>query len=177
MLVESPTFVPLPSALGNRALLRQGADLVRQLDPARFAQARPGHSSVGAQFRHVLEHYAAFLAGLACGRVDYDARPREAALEREPTLAAHAARRYAAAMDAFDLASGDAGIEVQSDAGAADGRADWRATTIGRELQFLSSHTVHHYALIRLLLELDGVATDASFGVAPSTLAHRVAHG
>jgi hypothetical protein len=43
-------------------------------------------------------------------------------------------------------------------------------------LQFLCSHTVHHFALIKLLLDGTGVDLAPEFGVAPSTLAyHRTA--
>jgi hypothetical protein len=48
---------------------------------------------------------------------------------------------------------------------------DWSRSTIKRELQFLVSHTVHHFAIIKPLLLRDGVAVDDRFGVAPSTLA------
>jgi hypothetical protein len=41
-----------------------------------------------------------------------------------------------------------------------------------RELQFLLSHTVHHYALMALILRLQGFNPAAEFGVAPSTLQH-----
>ena len=61
--------------------------------------------------------------------------------------------------------------------GEEDGVPDWRPSSVGRELQFLVSHTVHHYALIRLLLEDHGIYAGEEFGVAPSTLAHqRAAH-
>jgi hypothetical protein len=46
------------------------------------------------------------------------------------------------------------------------------ASTVARELQFLLSHTVHHYALIALILRLQGFEPGEEFGVAPSTLAH-----
>jgi hypothetical protein len=37
------------------------------------------------------------------------------------------------------------------------------------------SHTVHHYALVKLLLEDAGVDAGAEFGVAPSSLAYQAA--
>ena len=44
-----------------------------------------------------------------------------------------------------------------------------------RELQFLVSHTIHHYALIGVLLAAEGFDVSLEFpefGVAPSTLTH-----
>jgi hypothetical protein len=46
----------------------------------------------------------------------------------------------------------------------------WAASSLARELQFTLSHTVHHYALIALILRLQGFAPPADFGVAPATL-------
>ena len=48
----------------------------------------------------------------------------------------------------------------------------WSNSTIRRELQFLVSHTVHHYALIGLILKTMDVSVPENFGVAPSTLKH-----
>ena len=42
-----------------------------------------------------------------------------------------------------------------------------------RELQVLSSHTIHHFALIAMTLTALGVPIDPDFGVAPSTLRYR----
>ena len=42
------------------------------------------------------------------------------------------------------------------------------SSTLGRELEFAVSHTIHHYALVRERLR--GVDFDPRFGVAPSTL-------
>jgi hypothetical protein len=41
----------------------------------------------------------------------------------------------------------------------------------------LLRHTVHHYAIVRLLLAERGVECDPDLGVAPSTLAYRQATG
>jgi hypothetical protein len=43
---------------------------------------------------------------------------------------------------------------------------------MARELGMLLSHTVHHYALIAMLLRARGIEPPADFGVAPSTRAH-----
>lgn len=48
----------------------------------------------------------------------------------------------------------------------------WVLSTLERELQFLASHTVHHYALIALTLRAQGVTVGTDFGMAPSTLRH-----
>ena len=55
---------------------------------------------------------------------------------------------------------------------AAD-ESSWGTSSVERELQFLRSHTVHHFALIAVILRLSGVEPDEQFGVAPSTLRYR----
>ena len=46
-------------------------------------------------------------------------------------------------------------------------------TSLARELEFLVSHTVHHYALVAVLAHAHGVIMPADFGMAPSTLKYR----
>jgi hypothetical protein len=43
-------------------------------------------------------------------------------------------------------------------------------SSVGRELQVLSSHTIHHFALIAFTLRVLGIEVDRNFGMAPSTL-------
>jgi hypothetical protein len=63
--------------------------------------------------------------------------------------------------------------EGEADTGAG---AEWNRSTARRELRFLLSHTIHHYALIALSLGTRGFEIPealSGFGVAPSTLRHR----
>ena len=64
-------------------------------------------------------------------------------------------------------------LTVRSDtpAGAQGAEATSRST-LHRELQFLVGHSVHHFALIALILRQEGFDPGREFGVAPSTLAH-----
>lgn len=162
-------------ARANAALLRQGMVALSQMEVAQFRTSpRPDASPIGAHFRHVLEHYQAFLDGLDGGRVDYDARPREAALEQDIELALSTAEEVALRLDFLEERPRwrQLFINAASEAGLTD-RHDWTASTVGRELGFLLSHTIHHYALIKLLAADHGLMLDADFGVAPSTLRHR----
>jgi hypothetical protein len=45
----------------------------------------------------------------------------------------------------------------------------YMTSSVGRELQVLSSHTIHHFALIAVTLKALGVYIDSDFGMAPST--------
>ncbi len=159
---------------GNRQLLHQGLVLLARLDQGEYGDPRGSWAPVGAQYRHILEHYFSFLDGLPEGRVDYDARARDLLLERDREAAAEATRAILARLDALDPGA-DLPVLVQMDTGGSEESPDWRSSSRGRELQFLCSHTVHHFALIKLLLD-GAVDLGAEFGVAPSTLAHQRVH-
>lgn len=155
----------------NRRLLDQALGMLARLSERRYAERRGGWAPVGAQYRHVLEHYQCFLEGLAAGAIDYDGRRRDPALETSPARAAEATRAVQAALVPLTGADGGRPLRVQLRTAADAPAPEWATSTLARELQFLVSHTVHHFALIRLLLdgELD---LGSDFGVAPSTLAH-----
>ena len=42
-------------------------------------------------------------------------------------------------------------------------------TTEIRELVFVGSHAVHHYALISIIAQLQGIETEENLGIAPAT--------
>ena len=149
---------------GNRVLLRQGLAMLDSVSDAQYAR-------IGPHYRHALEHYLAFFGGLSGGRVDYDARERDAVLERSRDAALEATRRCLVSLDALaGVPEQSLQIQMETETG---GPADWRVSSAGRELQFLGSHTVHHFALIKTLLpELPGLG-GPEFGLAPSTLTHQ----
>lgn len=162
----------LAAIRGNCRFLEQGVALLRRIPLEAYrAPARPGWSPVGAQFRHVLDHYQAFIEGWETGAIDYDARRRDPGVERDPAEALARAEAAIAALERIHGEDANRPVAVQMDPGGGQHLPDWRPSTVGRELQFLVSHTVHHYALIKLLLEDAGVKLPPDFGTAPSSLA------
>ena len=55
----------------------------------------------------------------------------------------------------------------------AAGNPQWSPSSIARELQSLKSHTTHHYALIAVLLRLQGIEPHEEFGVSMATIRQR----
>ncbi len=153
----------------NVAVLLQGGELLDSLSSDVYAREGrfDARSGIGAHFRHCVEFYASFLDGVRSGRVDYGARPRDRRLERDRELARNRMWEIANALDALDGADAEAPLVVRAEGVAHD---EWSCSSVGRELQVLSSHTVHHFALVALLLRLEGVEPPEEFGVAPSTL-------
>ena len=157
----------LPAA-ANVQVLRQGSDLVAQLDDATFRR------SVGPQLRHTLDFYASFLRGLPAGRIDYDTRERDPLVESSRRIARERCAALIAALEEIDAGTTERLIEVRTEADTlAPGEPEWCPSSVRRELQFLLSHTVHHNALLKEQLRTRGHALGDDFGVAPSTLQHR----
>jgi len=158
----------------NIEWLRQALLLVEQVEDTNFTTSPAGMAphKVGGHLRHVLEFYECFLDGLERGTVDYDARRRCESLERRRSLAKAAIVSIISRLELVRHRPMDADLSVHME----DAEAGvLLASSVGRELQALSSHTIHHFALIAMVLRLHGVATEPNFGVAPSTLRHQAA--
>ena len=124
-------------------------------------------SSIGSHVRHSLDHVAA----VACGsdRLDYDTRQRGTDVERSRTSARMRIDELTAELS--KLISADAGRVVRIAAVVdVDGPMVELQSTLGRELAFVISHTVHHHAMITAAAKLAGVMLPERFGLAPSTI-------
>lgn len=158
----------------NIRFLNQGIELLQRLSPESYIRRGDfGLSPAGGHMRHVLDHYTCFLAGITSGTIDYDARTRAADVEQDPVRAIAVAKGLATQLEAEAVAVADPDRILRVVMNCGNGSAEPRGSTVGRELQFLVSHTVHHYALVKAVLVEVGVAIDETFGVAPSTLQHQ----
>jgi len=155
-------------------VLEQGHALLERIDDRLYTDTAglPIQSGAGSHVRHCLDFYQSLLEGVWTGRVDYNRRGRDALVARDRACAAARIEIVIEELRALADLPGDTTLMVSpEDADPSDGDA-WCASTLARELQFLLSHTVHHYALVALVLRLQGFEPGEEFGVAPSTLAH-----
>jgi hypothetical protein len=165
-------------AADNVVYLDQGVDLLSRLDDPTFTASPDGlyRGGVGAQFRHCIDFYTCFLDGLGAGRVDYSRRRRDPRVETSREHAVAAAGAVRDRLFEIGVSEGPRAVAVRSEEPSArPGPLDWCGSTVGRELQFLVSHTIHHYAMIAAVLRLlghDVRRVFPGFGVAPSTLSH-----
>lgn len=155
----------------NLRLLEQGVSLLESIDDDLYVHRdeRLSDSCVGSHLRHCLDFYHRFLGGVYSGKVDYDKRERDPRLEEDRAYAITELARVQKSLRAFGEGPSGMALEVQSDAGAGD-TGQWAGSSVERELQVLASHTVHHYALIAVILRSAGHDPGREFGVAPSTL-------
>jgi peptidoglycan/xylan/chitin deacetylase (PgdA/CDA1 family) len=151
-------------------LLEQGRALLAELTDDQYGASFDdgAFSSTGAHLRHVIDYLDCLLAGVDARSIDYTARRRclEIEIAREAGLRELA--RCIEALEKLDPRREPLAVDVRCDEGD-----PWVASTLARELHFVASHTVHHFALIRLTLARCGRRTQVEFGVSPSTLAHR----
>lgn len=159
----------------NIHFLRQAVVLLEGLSDTLYASPPPIRlSPVGAHLRHCLDLYTCFLAGFHSGCVDYDARNRDPLLETDRGYALDALASIIRRLEESPLEEQDRPLLAAMDRGAGEqGEAAFSTTSVRRELQFLRSHTVHHYALIAAVLRVQGHEPPADFGVAPATLTYR----
>jgi hypothetical protein len=128
---------------------------------------------VGGHLRHILEFYECFLDGLAASHIDYDARRRDETIETCRAMAAAKIRRLIERLETHPALRADCIVWVRMEAAPEGFPSDCYLTSSpARELQVLSSHTTHHFALIGMTLAAHGVAVEKDFGMAPSTLQH-----
>lgn len=152
----------------NIQLLKQAADLLAQLDDELYSLPPIGvaKSGVGGHVRHCLDFYASFLNGVNQQKIDYDVRDRDLDIEQNRLTAMS---RIETMISQLRDVQGDPTLPLLVKL-EGENSPGWCHSSIGRELQFLLSHTVHHYALIATLLRIKGFEPPSDFGVAPSTL-------
>lgn len=159
----------------NTMWLEQAVELLDQLDDANYT-AVPRELAphrAGSHLRHVVEFYECFLDGVESAHVDYDARRRDPFVEQSRSAAELKIRRIIERLHREREIMRDCVIWVRmEDAGAASLADPFMMSSVSRELQALSSHTIHHFALISATLRALGVYVDSDFGMAPSTLRH-----
>jgi hypothetical protein len=157
----------------NVSVLRQARGLLAGIDPRVYSSVEglPVKSGAGAHLRHCLDFYDCFLAGLAIGRVDYNLRERDEATAVDPRRALTRIDATILALEWGSIPEPLTPLTVRAEGpGDLADPAAWCRSSVGRELQSLLSHTVHHFAIIALTLRLQGVEPGEEFGVAPSTL-------
>ena len=161
----------MPLLAFNQQLLAQA----HALAAAHHAARLPDYAAVaGAHLRHLIEHFEALLLPATAGAVDYDSRLRDAALQACPRLAQERLLALHELLNDWHAEMLDRPVQVIGRAGHQGEVGFSVASTIGRELAFIASHTVHHFALLAAHCQQHGIATPAHFGKAPATVAHEL---
>lgn len=123
-----------------------------------------GMSTIGGHSRHTLEMVDCALKGYATGKIDYINRVRNLTIETDIPFALQRLSDMASQLEKPDA---PLQVLVENDD---DKRMISVTSSYFREINFLTDHTVHHMALIKVgLIELD-IPFQDNFGIAQSTL-------
>lgn len=142
--------------------------LVREAPPE---QGRRAYSAIGVHLRHCVDHMDCLLRGLESGTVDYDDRERDPASELDTDRMRQRLSALDRALRRIDPDSVRRPLRVRQS--AALGTAPVTVeSNLERELLFLSGHTIHHIAIMALLVREQGILLPDRLDVAFSTAAH-----
>ena len=159
-------------------LLDELCCVIGNLTDAQYVQKPVGvmPSSVGGHVRHWLDHVAALRASIDTGRLNYDHRDRGTPIETDRWAAMAAMARFSSELRDLTPECLARPIDVQILL-TVDGMPQSFRSTVGRELAYVVSHSVHHNALIGVMVQTLGAPVPPRFGYAPSTVAHAARHG
>jgi uncharacterized damage-inducible protein DinB len=162
-----------PAARAVSALRERLQELMRLVLtlPEEAYCARPSRrsGSVGEHVRHTLDHISSLVGAHPSATLSYDHRSRGTAVETDPGMAVREMMRLDGALDRWSDRTLDEPVAVSA-VTSPDGGSVIGWSTLARELAFVMAHTVHHQAIVALLLErLDADVPDERFGYAPST--------
>lgn len=155
----------------NVIVIRQGIELLAVLSADRYARRLPVayNASIGGHLRHIIDHYESFFAALESGDLDYENLACSTEIETDARLAARILGSIADRLLALgeDTESLSLAYRVETSP------SRHSSSSVLRELEFLLSHTVHHYALVAVMCRLQHHEPEESFGIAPSTLRYQ----
>lgn len=147
--------------------------LVEQLCDSDYGTPLPvlGNASLGMHLRHILEFHITLMEAKG-DEVDYDARPRDKALETERSAAL---KKLAQLRHWLEALLSDRQMVLLADHSLDGSSQERMGTSLFRELAYGFDHGIHHMALLRIGVEqhFPHITLHADFGVAPSTIRAR----
>ncbi len=166
-------MTPTQVAIG---LLEDAKKYLEQIPPIYYSKTLPllFDSNIGQHSRHYIEFFQCLLtqAKRSNGLIDYDERKRNQRIEREPKYAIEVIEEIIEALPNFQPNCTlylQAGYSLDSD------EALKVRTCFERELLYNIEHTIHHFAIIKIGLQLvmPEIKLPSHFGIAPSTIKYR----
>lgn len=154
------------------AILEQLYGLIQTLSDDHYVARPVGKidSSIGAHVRHCLDHFQSLLRAIDSRRLDYDQRERGTPIESDRFAALSAIteiqrRLVELPAEALHRTLWLTALLIES------GPPVELHSSLGRELAYVLSHTIHHNALIGAMVKTLGCTPPPGFGYAPATLA------
>ncbi|MFC3095177.1 DinB family protein [Alteromonas sediminis] len=139
--------------------------ILKSLSNEQYDAIPPGpfNSSIGEHIRHILDHYQALMLGLGAAYIDYNQRARHSSVESDLSMALTYWEQVSEWLANLSEQEHEKKLKVVTEHNTV-----W--STLGRELSFVSSHAIHHFAFIKQLAAAFAVSLPSHVGVAPATL-------
>ena len=154
-------------------VLQQGCLFLDLVGDETYARPLEGTgSSLGAHYRHVLDHFLCLVEGIRTGQVNYDQRRRNPQVEGSVTCARLVTEELVDQLGELSPEILQRECFVTYSVGYDETEAEAVKSNLAREVMFCVGHAIHHYAILRLLCAGLGVKLPYAFGIAPSTLKH-----
>ncbi|MGJ8674165.1 hypothetical protein [Rubritalea sp.] len=155
-------------------MLEQGIRFLDRLDDEEYVRKHPDvyDASIGAHYRHVIDHFAVLIGGISCKRVNYDRRARDEGVEGNRLIARAKTLEILELWNSLDERQMDDVIDVIGKVSYKNDTSVEVSSTIGRESMYVVIHGVHHFALIGVICKLADIPMPEGFGIAPSTVEH-----
>lgn len=162
---ESPAHIEIKA---NKQLLEDLSKTIGTLTDAQYTwQYDSSVSSIGKHIRHIIDHYSCFFRTLSDNYINYDNRARVSVLETKVDAASNKLNDITNRLSELRGSTpGRIYIIISVDPNE---KVTPVESNLKRELLFLQSHTLHHMAVIQLMLGLLGSQVDPDFAYAPST--------
>jgi uncharacterized damage-inducible protein DinB len=157
-------------------LLHDMGRMIERLDDDAYTTPAPGRTSggVGGHVRHCLDHVSALVHATRTGVCEYDRRHRGTEVETRREAAVQRIVELCAGLLAVDHSVLDDPVLVETQIDPR-GAMTLTCSSMGREVAFVISHTIHHNAIVAQLLRARGEAVGERFGLAPATPSEPVA--
>ena len=167
-----------PSVSGNLEAVEQGLTLFAAICQTDYTyKATPYvESCMGEHLRHIVDMYLALINAGNTGIVDYNCRRRGALIEQElpvGILELQEIRKWLLNLEHNSL---DQKVTILSETSVSSQQICEMPSTLRRELLFVASHTIHHFALIRVVAKHLDLEVSEQLGYAPATATYLRGH-
>lgn len=149
----------------------QLAETLHQLSQQEYVQPCTTlfNNTIGQHVRHIIELYQCLESGYENGKINYERRKRDLAIETNKEFASGLLNEI---FDKLSLPNKELVLEASYDEHTTS--PIFIVTNYYREIAYNLEHTIHHMAMIRVgINEVSAIELPDTFGVASSTVKYR----
>lgn len=129
-------------------------------------------SSCGEHMRHILDHFVAIMNMHKLGEIDYDKRQRGSNIETDISKALSQIADINNWISTLKLSELEKKHIMKTEVSVNSKACSTVSTTLGRELIFASSHAIHHFSIISIIMKMQNFEMKDDFGIAPATASY-----